>query len=199
MSNTMLTYTCNTIHWFHEAILQVTDDLTFEQFTWLPGPEAPPIGWHLWHIARWADRVQTAMPERNGVHRQQIWEANELTRRYELDPTTLGVVGCGEGMAFEAAARLPQAIGQENILSYARQAFAGLDVAVDELTPEEIEWVRPNCRPYAVTADKQIVAALPQEEVLFGELAFHIRHAGRHLGMIEGLRGAQGFFGTASA
>ena len=56
MSNTMLKYSCNTIHWLHEALLRVTEELTPEQFCWLPGPEAPPIGWHLWHIARWADR-----------------------------------------------------------------------------------------------------------------------------------------------
>jgi hypothetical protein len=138
------------------------------------------------------------MPERESVQRRQIWDVDQLALRYELDPSTLGVIGCGEGMAHEAAARLPQEIGQQHILAYSRRAFSALDEAVDELTPTEIEWERPNCRPYAVNEQKKIMPAAPHVEPLFGDLIFHINHAGRHLGMIEALRGAQGFWGTAS-
>ena len=46
------TYTRIRIHWHHGALLKVTSDLKQEQFNWRPGPKAPPIGWHLWQIAR---------------------------------------------------------------------------------------------------------------------------------------------------
>ena len=39
----------------HELLFKVTDNLTEEQMAWFPSQTAPCIGWHLWHISRWAD------------------------------------------------------------------------------------------------------------------------------------------------
>jgi len=44
----------------HKLMLDVTTDLDAEQFGRQPGPAAPPIGWHLWHAARFADRLQAS-------------------------------------------------------------------------------------------------------------------------------------------
>ena len=40
------------VHMSHTLLLEITEKLTEAQFCWEPGPEAPPIGWHLWHMAR---------------------------------------------------------------------------------------------------------------------------------------------------
>jgi hypothetical protein len=199
MTNSMLEYTRTRIHWHHAALLKVTSDLTPEQFSWRPGPQAPPIGWHLWHIARWADRVQLAFPTHGEPERRQIWEEEGLAERWGLDSSTLGILQAGEGMGHEAAAGIPEQIGQENILHYAERCFARFHEAMDRLTPEDIEWVRPNTQPYRVTEGRQLVSAPAAETPLASDLAYQLTHAARHLGMIEALRGVQKMHGTASA
>ena len=46
--------------WFlpfpHRALLKFAEGLTDEQLARQPSPAAPPIGWHIFHVARWADR-----------------------------------------------------------------------------------------------------------------------------------------------
>lgn len=198
MSEIMLESTCKIVRWQHDTLLKVTGDLNAAQFYWRPGPQAPPIGWHLWHVARWTDRVRTAFPRAGGEPYRQIWDIEALALRYELDPAQLGLLQCGEGMDHEAAAQLPREIGQENILAYARRTFAAMDEAMGRLTTADAEWMRPNCRPY-ITENKRVISAPAKVTPLFGELTFLCSHGARHLGMIEALRGAQGMHGTASA
>ena len=57
-------------------LLPVTDDLTDEQLSKRPSQTAPPIGWHLWHIARWADRFQASFPKRGDSHLDQPSDPN---------------------------------------------------------------------------------------------------------------------------
>ena len=46
----------------HQRLLEIVDDLSEPQLIWRPGPHAPSIGFHLWHMARWADRLQATLP-----------------------------------------------------------------------------------------------------------------------------------------
>ena len=41
-----------------EAALDLVDGLTDEQLGWSPNETTPSIGFHLWHLARWADYLQ---------------------------------------------------------------------------------------------------------------------------------------------
>ena len=198
MSDTMLVQTKNGIRWIHTRLLAVTADLPEEQFLWRPGPMAPPIGWHLWHIARWADRFQTMFPPADGVERRQLWEVEGLAQQWDLDPSTLGPLQSGEGMDHEAAARLPRQIGRDNIVDYARRTFDLVDRDLELVTEADVDWVRPNIAAWKVDEDGRVVAAPAAETPLATDLYYHYRHAARHLGMIEGLRGVQGLHGTAS-
>jgi hypothetical protein len=45
------------IHRTHEWLLCVTEELTEEQWAWVPSSTAPSISWHFWHIARETDRL----------------------------------------------------------------------------------------------------------------------------------------------
>ena len=40
----------------HQRLLALVADLTDDQLRWRPGPHAPGIGFHLFHLARWAER-----------------------------------------------------------------------------------------------------------------------------------------------
>ncbi len=55
------------IHQVHGWLLKSVDSMSEEQFTHAPGTVAPPIGWHLWHTARWADRLQASLPKKTGA------------------------------------------------------------------------------------------------------------------------------------
>jgi hypothetical protein len=199
MSDSMIDRTFWLIDWSHQKLVQVTEDLTEEQFCWRPGPQAPPIGWHLWHMARWADRVQAAFPASNGDDlRSEIWEEEKLALRWELDTSELGPCQAGEGMAHEAAAELPKWIGQSAILDYARRAFARFDGLQAWVTQHDLDEIRPSPYAYAVTEDGRVVADPSAATMLGSDLAWHMNHVCRHLGMIEGLRGAMELNGTAT-
>ena len=40
----------------HRQLLDAAEACTDDDLTWRPGPTSPPIAFHLWHTARWADR-----------------------------------------------------------------------------------------------------------------------------------------------
>ena len=44
------------IAWTQQAMLQLVQDMSDEMLAKQPGETAPPMGWHIFHIARWADR-----------------------------------------------------------------------------------------------------------------------------------------------
>ena len=66
------------------------------------------------------------------------------------------------------------------------------------MTEADLDWVRPNIAAWKLDEDGRVVAAPAAETPLVTDLYYHYGHAARHLGMIEGLRGAQGIHGTAS-
>jgi hypothetical protein len=62
MTEPMATVVIQRIERTHGWPLKVTEDLTDEGLRQQFAATAPPAGWHLWHIARWADRVQASFP-----------------------------------------------------------------------------------------------------------------------------------------
>jgi hypothetical protein len=106
----------------HGWILQAVEPLSEDELCHRPARTAPPIGWHLWHIARWTDRVQASLPRRDDPPgyapnpNQGIWEREQLAARWDLDPSTLGTLEEGSAMDFELAAQLPRRIGREALL-----------------------------------------------------------------------------------
>lgn len=169
--------------------LGVTRDLTEAQLRWQPGPHAPAIRFHLWHIARWADLVQAGLPAmspdllaRVGAGRA-IWDDERLAERWGLAGGDLGFLATGMGLADEAAAALPLPEGGA-LLDYAARAFAAVERVVA-----------------AVDDDLFVVAGrdlLDREASIGAAILNHLLHVGRHLGMIEALRGVQGLRGTAT-
>ena len=175
----------------YEAMLKVTEDLTEEEFTWRPGQlsTAPSIGFHLWHIARWADRLQGGLPgmtselsKRLGT-RQEVWETEGLASRWGFDSETLGFGETGMGMDDDVSASLPLP-SKDVVLDYARRVFAGASQVVDAVDDQQFK--------------EKCIDLYGRESSVGHVVIGTLTHCARHLGMIEALRGVEGLRGTAS-
>ncbi len=202
MSDTIGNLVARRIRGTHKMIFAVTEDLTDAQLAQRPGPTAPPIGWHLWHISRWADRLQASFSgETTGSHDpdSEIWAVEGLAAQWGLNPETLGVLETGGGMDHDDAAALPLT-GKRALLEYTRQAFSEANQAVASLEDHRLQESRPSILPMLQLSPAGKLAAVSEREsTVIGDLLFHLAHANRHLGMIEALRGAVlEMHGTAS-
>ncbi len=171
----------------HELVIEATHQLTEEQLRWRANTVSPSIGFHLWHLARWADRIQAVIP---GLTPElgnrlgpgcELWEAENLATSWDLAPETLGHHQSGTGMGDDqsAALVLPP---KEVLLDYAARAFAMVDGAIAAVDDGEF-FERGPC----VNATGELT------EVGVGDLVtLHLTHVSRHLGTIECLRGVQG-------
>jgi hypothetical protein len=173
----------------HARLLEIVADLTEDQVGWRPDPHAPPIGFHLWHMARWADRVQATLPGMSAALGArlgaggEVWEINTLAHQWGWQAERLGYGQTGMELGDELAAelRLPH---KDVLVEYARQAFAAAD------------------RTFAALDDQLVhergVDIYGRENSVAYVLLVHLSHASRHLGMIEALRGVRGLRGTAT-
>jgi uncharacterized damage-inducible protein DinB len=174
--------------WIHSSLLRVTSDLDEELFHARPGPKAPSIAFHLWHMARWADAFQAAAPNfaselaRIGP-RNEIWKERSLAAEWSID-VALGWKGAGTGLDDDASAslRLP---GKAVVAVYAREAFDAAEgvlgaIRDDELLIETTNFFDDDPWP------------------LLQHFTWHFGHGARHLGMMEALKGVLGLRGTAT-
>lgn len=177
--------------WYRETqrrVLALTDDLSEEEFGARPAGAAHSIAWNVWHLARWADDVQAAVPAATGglggrlAPRQQLWEAEGLAAKWGLESGALGDRQTGMLMDEEAAARLPLP-NKDVVLAYARRAFAAAEEAVAAI--DDATFVGARHDGGAGTVGNNIVMS-------------HLVHNNRHLGEIECLRGQLGLRGTAT-
>lgn len=182
--------------WTHQAMIEYTEDLTEEQFSQQPSATAPPIAWHLFHIARWADRLQASFPNRppNGNHQPdlpgQIWLIEDLATQWDHLPASLGWLDTGSGMPVDQAVALA-GVGQPRLLDYARRSFAAADQAVAVLSDDALLEARHSIIPeLQIDSNGEIKTTGPREVTILFDLMFHTSHASRHIGMIEALRGA---------
>jgi len=188
----------------HRWLLAATTPLSGETLCRHFGPTAPPIGWHLWHISRWADRVQASLPRSSDAEgylpnpNNGIWEREAMAAEWDLDPGTLGMLEDGSGMTHEDAAALPRKIGKPALVDYATRVFAGFDAALAEWTLEEMQATRASVMEYVIR-DGKVYKAPGKETTLAADLGFHRLHANRHLGMIEALRDLADQEGTITA
>ena len=72
------------IQWTHNGIISISEALSETQLSQQPGPTLPPIGWHLWHASRWADRLQASFEIENlegtyqGPLKTEYWEKENM-------------------------------------------------------------------------------------------------------------------------
>jgi hypothetical protein len=176
------------ISFIHTAFLDAVGDLDEESFRARPGAKAPSIAFHLWHTARWADAFQGrfgsfALQLARFDGRDQIWDARELANAWGLGHV-LGKEATGMGLDDDASAALSLP-GKDEVASYAREAFAAAEDVFGGVDDDEL---------LLPTADFYDEGGW----VVLEHFGWHLTHASRHLGMIEGVKGVLGVEGTAT-
>jgi hypothetical protein len=172
----------------HEAVLRIVEDLTDEQLE-LGSRTSPSIAFHVWHVARWADLLQSRMSDMTPALRerlggaQQIWDSERFAEKWGFTGVDLGGDATGMGMDDDVSAslRLP---AREELLGYAAEAFAAANAAVEAADEEQLRAGATDLYGRPTSVGAAVVA--------------HLAHVNRHLGMIEALRGARGLRGTAT-
>ena len=187
--------------WFlpfpHHAILRFAKELSDEMLVKPPSSTAPPIGWHVFHIARWADRLQASLPNRlpGDSHQsdlpRQIWLVEEVANAWGIDSSALGWLETGSGMTKEQAVSIAS-VGRAMLIEYAEKVFLAADDATKHLHDHELTQERnsiiPGLRIDSETGTLETTG--PRLVTVHFDLLFHLSHASRHLGMIEALKGA---------
>jgi hypothetical protein len=167
----------------HEALLELVDGLTDAQIAWTPNDTTPSVGFHVWHLARWADYLQELIKGRGS----QLWETDGLAARWNMETQSLGYAQTGMEMDEQTAValRLPE---KSVLLDYARRSFAAAHQAIETISDD---------------AFFRVYECLHGENWHEGQigpiLITWITHDNRHVGMIECLVGLQGHSGSADA
>jgi hypothetical protein len=115
--------------------------------------------------------------------RPEIWVAEGLVDRWGLAGHDLGYRETGMSLPDASAVTLPLPASSV-LLDYAERAFAAAEAASAAVNDER--FVAPGQDPLgrAITVGDAVLN--------------HLFHVGRHLGMIEALRGVLGLHGTAT-
>lgn len=168
----------------HHFIEVTVNQLSQEDLCLRPALTAPPIGWHVWHISRWADWFQASFPAQT-----QIWEAQGLMSKLGLDGMALGPMQTGMTMSHDDAAQIPIIIGKEQLIDYMKTVFALNQTVLSDVTLDDLYQDRESFAKWE-SVDGEIIRAKGKNVTLIHDIGYHLTHANRHLGMIEGLIGA---------
>lgn len=148
-------------------------------------PTAPPMLFHVWHMARWADRVQarvSAILPATRPGQPEIWIADRLAEAWKIE-TPLGTFDSGMEMGDEANAALVLP-STRTVIEYAHRAYDAVGRVIGAAREEDL-----------ALRGKDIY---DRESTVATMLVAHLTHQNRHLGMIEALAGVMGESGTAS-
>jgi hypothetical protein len=188
----------------HTRILALAESLEQDHLTWQPAAGVHSVAWNLWHLARWADALQEAIPRMTPAlgarlgEREQVWSAERLSERWGLTTTPLGFDATGTYMEDAVASGLPLP-AKEVLLAYAQRAFAAAEeavAAVDEQQAAEPD--RTNDAFNAAYDGTAVPADVPGAVTVATAVVSHLTHESRHLGEVECLRGQQGLRGSAT-
>lgn len=160
----------------NKLLLEAVRDLTPEELTWQPGPQANPIGWTLWHMLRVEDMWSQFFAQRQ----PEIWERDGWHEKFNL-PTRDN----GFGHSPEQVAGFPP-LELATLLQYGEAVRTGTLEYLRSLGEAEFDstpWSdRPNMWWHSFTIGDMF-------RQITGELY-------QHLGQIAYIRGLQRGFGS---
>mgnify|MGYP001182615911 CR=1 FL=1 len=164
-------------------ILQSIDALTEEEASNWPNDKAPSCKWHLWHMARWADYVQSLLSPFLDEKTQEIWDVSELAEKWTFKGIYLGMWGAGSGLGNEVGRTLPLPKLSE-VRLYAVESFDLIEKRISKLETDTFN------APFTDWHDN---------ETNIGDAVIgYIAHANRHLGMLEAISGILGKDGSVT-
>lgn len=170
-------------------LLEIATGLYDEQASRWPAPTAPSAKWHLWHVARWSDIVQsTLLPVANGESDlsnkgTELWDALGIADEWGLSTAVSGKLGGGTGSGSDEAINLglPDMI---RVVGYSRSSFELCEMRFSQIDDGLFESDFYDWDGVRIQVG----------EAMFG----HISHINRHLGMIEAIKGVLGLDGSAT-
>jgi hypothetical protein len=188
MLNTSYDLIKRNIYMSQQRLLKLVNNISEEHLAHQFIPMTPPIGWHVWHLARCADRLQFHLVNRskkNHSH-QEIWHKENLAVEWKLRPEVLGVAEAGIGMASNMTTAISQ-VAKKPLLEYAQRTFKATDRALDMFYPGEFEQQYRSIQDYDAS-DESFVLLPDRVTTIADDLLHHISHLNLHLGAIETLR-----------
>jgi hypothetical protein len=114
-----------------ETAEQVVDGLTVDDLARRPGPDANPIGWLVWHLARVQDDHVADV-----AGSQQVWRERGYAERAGL-PFDTGDIGFGHTTDQVAQVRLPGDL----LLDYLRAVHARSVEYIATVQPDDLDRV----------------------------------------------------------
>lgn len=200
MTNKTYQYITNRVYGMHGWLIRAGESVTSEQFSHTFSKDAPPIGWHLWHMARFADRLQAKLTgAANQAPAAEIWYRDVVALTWRLEPEKLGVFETGMGQAHEAAALTIAAAGQSAVVDYAGTVFDACNAVIRQLSDRDLDMTYDGLLDFAYDGKTgRVWEGEPKKSVIIEDLIFHANHGSRHMGMMEALRGLLGTAGTLS-
>ncbi len=178
----------------HRRVLKLVDAMSDAQLAWRATDNSHNCAFHLWHLARWADHLQAALPGMTPVltHRlgsgHQIWETDALAVRWGLEGEQYGYANTGMGMSDDLA-RTFVFPSRTELLAYLQKVIDAAERALRELDDEQFA---------AAELWQPMTDDIWEGGTVGDAILSHLLHANRHLGAIECLLGQQTGSGTAS-
>ena len=164
-------------------LIQVVDALTDEEASKWPAETAPSCKWHLWHMARWADYVQSLLSPVVDEKTPELWEFSGVADEWGFDGVDLGMWGAGSGLGNENGKSLPLP-SVPKVRAYAKESFALLEIRVGKLDD--------------TTFNAPLTDWHNNETNVGDAMVGYIAHANRHLGMLEAISGVLGKDGSVT-
>jgi DinB family protein len=171
----------------NEQILASSRDLTDDQLRSSRGLTVPSIAFHLWHVGRWTDRVQSLIaksvePAKEIADDGEVWITEGLAGKWNLPREHLGEADSGMGMDDKVAADLELPLA--DVRDYTERMMVLLQKRLEGMRLSDL--------------GNRTVDLYGRESSIGTALLSHLTHVDRHLGMIEALRGVAGLRGTAT-
>jgi hypothetical protein len=179
----------------HRKMLMFLKKLSDEELRWTLPTGSLSIAWHGWHVARWEDHLQAAIPgmtpeleARLGTGGVQLWHSEGVADRWGFQADELGYAETGMQMA-DAVAWAMRFPAKDGLLNYVERVFATATQTVETLSDAEFMQIeQPQDMTEGIWGESTV-----------GDAVFeHVTHTYRHLGMMEALLGMQGRSGTAT-
>jgi hypothetical protein len=152
-----------------ETATGAVDGLTVEQLTYRPEPDANPIGWLVWHLARVQD---DHVADVRGT--EQVWTAQGFADRFDL-PFDAHATGFGQDAEEVGQVR----VEAELLAEYLRGVHDQTTSYVGSLAPDDLDRVVDTRWDPPVTLGVRLVSVVSDD----------LQHAGQ-AAYVRGLLGA---------
>lgn len=163
----------------HNQLLGKLDELDAATITHQGSLSAPPIAFHAWHIARFADRITSVL-----TGTEERWTRDAVAASWGMPAIDLGLMDTGIGVPDASALQLP---GDASLRAYVAACFEDVHRAASAHAgnlEQQFDIYGGALEPTVLSVGQVMVA--------------HTAHVNRHLGMIEALVGVAGLRGTVS-